>query len=164
MELREGARCLCKQEDPAVLAAGAMNAICGWIVSFAIMHEMVNRVNVVWPNAPRQRLAEMLLSPPAILLGGIGSLAASSVLKSGITITDPKADEMVQSSSQLTIALVGLGLWSASLCGLGALSWLKAKPVRCASGIALLAFCGLVMFMASGYPFGPGPVEPTEQL
>merc|ERR1712014_350153 len=79
-----------------------------------------------------------------------------------ITSSTPQAHEAVLSSSQLTVGLVGLGLWAFSLCSLGALAMTGLKPVHCASAITFLAFCGMVMFTATGYPFEEDATTPDK--
>merc|ERR1712217_738834 len=143
--LQAAPSCQCMADDPTLAAAGALNAASGYLVSFVILHEMVTRVSGMRMGAAA------LLSCPAVLLAGIGALAASSVLRSGLTVT-VEANQKIVSSTQLTIGLVGLALWTLSLCGLGALSWTSPKPVNCASATVLAAFCGMVMFMSVGYP------------
>lgn len=143
--LQAGPKCKCSPGDPGLVAAGVLNALGGWAVSFAILHEVVNRA--AGAGGLRSGTAA-LLSPPAILIAQIGALAATSVLRSGVVVVSWDNQEAVLSSSQLTVGLVGLLLWALSAC-LGAAGWGAPKSVHCASAAVQLAFCGLVVLLAS---------------
>lgn len=151
--MQGGPSCRCKPRDPGMQAAGAISAVGGWVVSFAILHEMVSRA--VWTGSMRQRSIALLFSPPAVLIAGIGALAASSVLNSGETLLTVKGHSAVLTSSQLTVGAIGLALWPLTLCGLGSSVWTAPKPMRCVSAVVLLAFCTLVLLTAAGSPIRP---------
>uniref|UniRef100_A0A7S0FJP9 Uncharacterized protein n=1 Tax=Pyrodinium bahamense TaxID=73915 RepID=A0A7S0FJP9_9DINO len=150
--LQAGPRCNCRASDSALTAAGVFNALSGWTASFMILHEMVNRVVVM---GGMHGGVTVLLSPPAILIAGIGALAAASVLRSySVAPGAMDARDTIFVGSQLTIGFLGIALWALSLCFLGAtveLPWKATKPVHCASAIVLLTYCVAVLLMSRGY-------------
>jgi hypothetical protein len=141
-----------------------LNAICGWIVTFAIMHEMVNRAGMM--GIMRTGIASTMLSPSAVLLAGIGSLASSAVLKTSLDEEVAASPSPVGPTTGLQdfldehifhLGIVGCAVWALSLCILGMTTWCSEKPVRLASVCTLLACLGLTLFMSSGILSGIGP-------
>jgi hypothetical protein len=153
--------CQCPANDPSIVAAGGLNAACGWIVTFAIMHEMVNRGGMM--GLVRPGIASTMLSPPAVILAGIGALASSAVLETSLkeqvsAVELPAQVGASQGGLQdfldqhiLQLGFAGIAVWASSLAILGMTScWCDQKPVGLASVATLFAFVGLTLFMASG--------------
>lgn len=139
--------CPCATGDLAVLSGGVLNALVGWLVSFAAMYEVLYSGAC---SGGRQRIPS-ILSPHLVFFGGLGALAASKALECKI-VSDDEVHQISFASSQVVVGLVALSLWFASLFGLGAPmqgthSW-KMFGMWSLSSLGLLVFCGLVLRMA----------------
>eukprot|EP00419_Tripos_fusus_P019126 CAMPEP_0172748972 /NCGR_PEP_ID=MMETSP1074-20121228/146247_1 /TAXON_ID=2916 /ORGANISM="Ceratium fusus, Strain PA161109" /LENGTH=920 /DNA_ID=CAMNT_0013580813 /DNA_START=15 /DNA_END=2778 /DNA_ORIENTATION=+ len=145
LEVNGLARCNCKNTDTGLVLAGLLNAISGWVVSFTILHEMVVRANI---GGNVNQGTAMLLSHPAVLIAGIGALAASSVLKSGVVLFAFGEDEILLGSGKLAVGVVGLCLWLVCTLRPKPRAGSKQMNCNCTSAVFLLAFCALVFYMA----------------
>jgi hypothetical protein len=145
LEVNRLAKCSCKSTDTGLVLAGLLNAISGWVVSFTILHEMVIRANI---GGNVNQGTAMLLSHPAVLIAGIGALAASSVLKSGVVPFPVGDQDILLGSGKLAVGVVGLCLWL--VCTFRPRARAGSKQMNCnvTSAVFLLAFCVLVIYMA----------------
>jgi len=146
LEVSGLAKCRCESTDTGLVLAGLLNAISGWVVSFTILHEMVVRSNI---GGGMNQGTAMLLSHPAVLIAGIGALAASSILKSGVVPFPIGDQEILLGSGKLAVGVVGLCLWL--VCTFRPKARAGPKQMNCyyyISSVILLAFCALVIYMA----------------
>jgi len=150
LELKGRDGCECFASDPLMLSAGALDAISGWSMSFAVIHKLV--------SAGRRPLdSAALLSAPTVLMTGLGAVAVASVLQSPWFLPDVIGTSEATLRRRMAVApgLLGLGLW---LFGLFCLCLLGRAAERCPSValfMVLLSLCGMVLFMASS-PFDNG--------
>lgn len=145
LEVNGLAKCSCKSTDTGLVLAGLLNAISGWVVSFTILHEMVIRANI---GGNVNQGTAMLLSHPAVLIAGIGALAASSVLKSGVVPFPFGDQDILLGSGKLAVGVVGLCLWLVCTFRPRARAGTKQMNCNVTSAVFLLAFCVLVIYMA----------------
>lgn len=150
--------CECFASDPLMLLAGALNAVTGWSASFAVIHKLVSM-------GQRQLGAATLLSAPAVLIAGLGALAAASVLQSESLLPNVIGSQEATFGRKMAVTpgVLGLAVWSLGLCSLCLLGRAAERCPSCALVMVLLSFCGMVLFMASGSSFDDGGLPDMER-
>lgn len=113
-ELEVTPACLCGAGDPGLEATGMLNALSGWIASFACWHAIAHRL-----RAGNCGIDQSILSPLSILLAGFSALALSHALGCGAVECTEVARKILMASSWLTVGLVGLATWVSFVFGLG---------------------------------------------
>eukprot|EP00747_Dinoflagellata_sp_TGD_P016865 gnl/TRDRNA2_/TRDRNA2_125425_c0_seq1.p1 gnl/TRDRNA2_/TRDRNA2_125425_c0~~gnl/TRDRNA2_/TRDRNA2_125425_c0_seq1.p1 ORF type:complete len:1147 (-),score=109.45 gnl/TRDRNA2_/TRDRNA2_125425_c0_seq1:73-3351(-) len=125
--------CVCYGSDPVLRVAGALNAFCGWLISFGALYELVMPKG--WSS---------LLAPPSILLSAVTSLFAARLLAAGTIPCHEDAYDALISGSLFSTGVIGIVLWALSLRnGLGAPT--SYVPRVAWTLLGLMGFAGMVL-------------------
>mmetsp|Transcript_90021 Transcript_90021/g.178989 ORF Transcript_90021/g.178989 Transcript_90021/m.178989 type:complete len:931 (+) Transcript_90021:86-2878(+) len=150
----QSAACPCEGSDPTPARGGMLNALVGWLLSFAILYEIPLPGTCGGRAAMRNPAA--LLLPHAILMAGIGTSIVAASLGWFLMPDTGSAREAALSSSELTIGISGLCLFLSALCasdmpklfGGRALSG-HSQVVWLVVSFALVVFCGGLVALAA---------------